>query len=205
MLRAIGIAGSPRRSGNSATLLEAVLAGGASAGAATEVVHLNDLSFRGCQACQPCAAGATCRIEDDLTPVLASLRQADIWVLAAPIYFDGVSGQMKLFFDRLYHLVDAGGEIAPQLTGRRAAAVIVTYEDKPRDDYRDVADRLGKYLSWMGEFGAVEILSEGRLGAAGAAAGRPKLLAAARDLGKRLHGQLAARPGRSSDIPGARK
>jgi len=190
MLKAVGIAGSPRREGNSTTLLKALLAGAAEAGAAGQIFHLNDLAFRGCQACEPCTPDDTCRIEDDLTEVLAALRAADIWALAAPIYFDGVSGQMKLFFDRCRHLTNEAGKLRKMLTGRRAAAVIITYEDKQRDDYRDVARRLVNYLGWMGQFDPIEVVDGAKLGPAGAAAGRPELLARARGIGRKLTGQL---------------
>ena len=193
VLGIIGIAGSPRKSGNSTTLLEAVLAGAAPTGAGGEIVYLNDLRFRGCQACGPCTPDDTCVVEDELTPVLAALRRARIWVLAAPIYFDGVSGQMKTFFDRCFHLTNRQGRLEPQLSGPRAAAVIVTYEDKPRRDYLDVAKRLAAYLKWMGDFEPVEVLSEGNLGPAGAAGERPELLTRARQTGKRLVEQLAGR------------
>jgi len=204
MLQAMGIAGSPRADGNSTALLRAALAGAEAAGARTEVAALNDLTYRGCQACRPCTADATCRIEDDLTDVLASLRAADVWVLAAPIYFDGVCGQMKTFYDRLYHLVNDRGELTKQLAGPRAGGIIVTYEDKQRDDYRDVAGRLADYLGWMGDFGPVEVLSVGGLGPAGAAAGRADLLARAEAMGRSLVERLARRrAGDGSDRPDA--
>ena len=193
MVRVLGIAGSPRRGGNSTTLLKSVLAGAISAGAQGEVVYLNSLMFRGCQGCAPCNPGGACVVEDELTPALAALRRADIWVLAAPIYFDGVSGQMKTFFDRCHCLVNEKGQLKPQLEGPRAAAVVVTYEDKPREDYLDVANRLAAYLKWMGDFEPIEVLSEGRLGPADAASNRPELLTKAQELGKGLAKCLAAR------------
>jgi multimeric flavodoxin WrbA len=196
MFKVIAVAGSPRREGNSATLLKAALAGATAAGAQAEVVYLNDLSFRGCQGCQPCTADDTCRVQDELTPVLGRLRQADVWLLGAPIYFDGVSGQMKLFFDRLHHLTNEAGQLKKMLPGARAAAILVTYEDKPRDDYREVAQRLANYLGWMGRFEPVEVFSVGRLGPSDAAAARPDLLDQARELGKRLVERLS-RPGRT--------
>jgi multimeric flavodoxin WrbA len=49
MITVIGIAGSPRRNGNSTTLLSSVLKGAESKGARTETVHLNDLLYKGCQ------------------------------------------------------------------------------------------------------------------------------------------------------------
>ena len=78
------------------------------------------------------------------------------------------------------------------LEGKRSAAIVVTYEDKPRDDYRDVAERLAKYLSWMGEFVSVAVMDEARLGPSDAASGRPELLAKAREIGKKLHEALVA-------------
>ena len=191
MAKVIGIAGSPRKNGNSTTLMKAALAAAEAAGAETSIVYLNELTFRGCQGCDPCTPDLTCRVTDELTAVLKAVGEADGWVLAAPIYYDGVSGQMKLFFDRLRHLTNDAGDLHPMLPGRRAAAVMVTYEDKPRQDYFNVARVLANYLAWMGDFGEVEILSAGRLGPADAAAARADLLQEAGDIGRKLMDRLA--------------
>ena len=186
MVNVMGIAGSPRRRGNSTGLLQAALGGARAAGARTELVYLNALSYRGCQGCPGCSPGPSCRVRDALTPVLAGLRLADVWLLASPIYFDGLSGQMKTFFDRCHHLTNASGKRAPQLSGPRAAGVIITYEDKSRPDYRRVADVLVGYLRWMGDFEPVEVIAGDRLGPVGALADRPELLARAEAMGKGL-------------------
>jgi len=186
----IGIAGSAREKGNSATLMRAVLEGAAQAGVETKEVYLNGLVFKGCQGCDKCSPGGRCILEDDLTPVLDELREAEGWVLASPIYFDGVSGQLKTFFDRCHTFaIDPVTQDAKcQLEGKRKATVIVTYEDKPRDDYFQEAKILANYLGWMGDFGEVEIISEGRLGPRDAARNRPDLLARAENLGKDVFG-----------------
>ena len=193
MTKAVGIAGSPRRNGNSTSLLKAVLRGAEGEGAETAVIHLDDLVFRGCRGCETCAPHGECVVRDALTPVLETLRLADIWVLASPIYFDSVSGQMKTFFDRCLWLAMNAGERQARLTGTRGAAVIVTYEAQPSDGYRREAEKLAGYLGWMGDFGDVRIMSEGRLGPAGAAEGRPELLAGAEALGRELVQDQAAR------------
>jgi multimeric flavodoxin WrbA len=190
MPTAVGIAGSPRRKGNSTALLHAVLDGVAAAGATTEVIHLNDLSFRGCQGCDRCAPAGCCTVDDALTPVLRALSLGDIWVLASPVYFDGVSGQMKTFFDRLHWLTIEEGKLKPRLRGSRCAAVILTYEDRPRDDYRKLAETLGSYLGWMGDFSAVRVMSEGDLGPSDAASKRADLLASAEELGRTMVEEL---------------
>ena len=189
-IQAIGIAGSPRPRGNSTTLMQAALDGAAEVGALTQAVSLNPLTFRGCQGCELCTSDDSCILTDDLTPVMANVRAADIWVLAAPIYYDGVCGQLKLFFDRLRHVTRRGASLEPMLAGRRAAAIIVTYADGPRADYHEAAKKLAAYLPWMGDFAAVEILAAPHLGPPGAAAESPELLARARQIGKNLYASL---------------
>ncbi|MBN1670054.1 MAG: flavodoxin family protein [Kiritimatiellae bacterium] len=185
-IKAMGIAGSPRRRGNSSTLMRAVLQGAQTAGAETETVYLNDLTYRGCQGCPRCATKGRCIQKDDLTPVFDRLMTAHVWVLAAPIYYDGVSGQMKLFFDRIRWLTWVGRDQRPRLSGKRHAAVILTWEDKPRREYTKVAKVLASYLGWAGDFGEVEIMAEGLLGPANAARKRRDLLLHAEALGKNL-------------------
>ena len=190
MSTVIGVAGSARKNGNSATLMRAVLRGAAQAGADVKEVYLNGLAFKGCQGCFPCSPKGRCILNDELTPVLEELRSAEGWVLASPIYYDGVSGQMKTFFDRCRTFTrDPGArELKPQLEGKRQGVVIVAYEDNPRDDYRHEAQKLANYLAWMGDFGDVELMCEGNLSARDAAAGKPELLARAEELGKRVFG-----------------
>jgi len=184
----IGVAGSARKNGNSATLMRAVLKGAADAGAETKEVYLNGLLFKGCQGCDPCSPAGICVLKDELTPVLEELRQAAGWVLASPIYYDSVSGQMKTFFDRCRTFTrdPETHELRPQLEGKRKGVVIVAYEDRPREDYYHEAKKLANYLAWMGDFGKVEIVCEGNLGPRDAAARRPDLLAMAEKLGKGL-------------------
>lgn len=168
--------------------MRAVLRGAAQAGPDTKEVYLNGLVFQGCQGCDRCSPKGTCIVSDQLTPVLVELRQAAGWVLASPIYYDSVSGQMKTFFDRCRTFTrdPETQELRPQLEGRRKGVVIVSYEDKPREDYHHEAEKLANYLAWMGDFGNVEIVCEGNLGPRDAAAGRPDLLARAEELGKGL-------------------
>ena len=188
MARAVGISGSPRRGGNSETLLRAALEGAEAAGAETILVRLNELTYLGCQNCEACITAGECTQRDDLTDVLTALRDADVWLLASPVYFDGVSGQLKTFFDRCWCFIHE----ANKLKGRRAGAIIVTYEAGPSPFYEQVAQRLIGYLPWFGPFDPVEVLAEPRLGPADAASQQPELLAKARSLGTRFVDSLTA-------------
>jgi multimeric flavodoxin WrbA len=102
-VKVIGFNGSPRKGGNTATLVEAVLRGAASKGAETQVVHLNELDMKGCQSCYACKKDpGRCATEDDLSPLLEQMKECDAVVLGSPIYWFRVSAQLKTLIDRFY-------------------------------------------------------------------------------------------------------
>lgn len=99
-LRVLGLAGSPRRGGNSEVLLDRALAGALDAGARASRIVINDLDFSACQSCGFCSREGRCRIRDDMSRVYEALEVADHIVLASPIYFTSVSAQTKMMIDR---------------------------------------------------------------------------------------------------------
>lgn len=105
-MKVYAINGSPRKTWNTAKLLHEVLKGAAVQGAETELIHLYDISFRGCVSCFGCKlkggnSYGRCAMNDGLTPVLEKLAQADAFVLGSPIYFGTVTGEMRSFMERL--------------------------------------------------------------------------------------------------------
>ncbi len=99
-MRVLGIAGSPRRSGNTDLLLAEVMRGAASRGAEVETIVLNDLNFIACQHCDACLKKGKCKYQDDMQMVYRELERADRIVLASPIHFMGLTAQMKAMIDR---------------------------------------------------------------------------------------------------------
>jgi multimeric flavodoxin WrbA len=102
----IAFNGSPRKTWNTATLLEKALEGAASQGATTKLVHLYDLNFKGCRSDFSCKliGGSNygkCTIKDDLEPLLREIEKADAIVLGSPIYLGVVTGEMRSFMERL--------------------------------------------------------------------------------------------------------
>jgi multimeric flavodoxin WrbA len=95
--------GSPRKNSNSAAIAARFTETAASLGAQVETVTLNQLSYRGCQACMACKTTSDkCVLEDDLAGVLESLKKADVIVMALPVYCSDIPGQVKCFIDRTY-------------------------------------------------------------------------------------------------------
>ncbi len=104
-MKVLAFNGSPRKSWNTAILLQKALDGAASTGASTELIHLYDMSFQGCRSCFYCKRPenqqGVCAAHDDLTPVLEKIRHADALVLGSPIYYGTVTGVMKSFLERV--------------------------------------------------------------------------------------------------------
>ena len=101
------IDGGPRKTFNTASMLQKFAEGARSAGNGVEVktVRLYDLDYKGCMSCMACKikgkASNVCRFKDALTPVLEEIAQADGLVLGSPIYFGDATGRMRTFLERL--------------------------------------------------------------------------------------------------------
>ena len=99
-LSVLGLAGSPRRHGNTESLLDQVLAGAASQGAETDKIVIRRLEIAPCIACDKCFETGRCVVQDDYQLVYPKLIVAERIVLASPIFFLGVSAQAKALIDR---------------------------------------------------------------------------------------------------------
>jgi hypothetical protein len=99
-IKVLGIAGSPRRQGNTETLLDWALAGAEKAGAHVTKFALRDLEISGCLACDGCVDDGTCIVEDGMDELYQPLRDADSILLAAPIFSMGMNAHAKAMVDR---------------------------------------------------------------------------------------------------------
>ncbi len=105
-MKIIAINGSPRKTWNTATLLQHALDGAKAQGAEAELIHLYDFDYKGCTSCFACKfkdgkSYGRCNIRDDLTPVLDRIAHADALILGSPLYFGTVTGEMRCFMERL--------------------------------------------------------------------------------------------------------
>lgn len=103
MKRVFILSSSPRKNGNSQRLCEQLKAGAESVGHLVTLVRLAEKKLGFCRACDACMRnGGTCVLKDDMQELLVQFQAADVLVLATPVYFYGVSAQMKTFIDRTY-------------------------------------------------------------------------------------------------------
>ena len=99
--------GGPRKTFNTASMLQKFAEGAMSVSEQIEVktVRLYGLDYKGCMSCMACKikgkASNICKFKDALTPILEEIAQADGLVLGSPIYFGDVTAQMRAFLERL--------------------------------------------------------------------------------------------------------
>lgn len=94
------ISASLRRGGNSETLADAFLKGASEAGSEIEKVCLYDKTLGFCKGCLACQKTMCCVINDDANGIVERMRNADVIVLATPVYFYDMCGQLKTLLDR---------------------------------------------------------------------------------------------------------
>ncbi len=99
-MRVLGLFGSPRRGGNTELLLEEALKGAESEGAEVERIYLPDYTITPCKECHGCDQTGHCVILDDMQKIYPKLLEADIIILASPIFFYGVTAWAKALIDR---------------------------------------------------------------------------------------------------------
>lgn len=165
-MKIIVINGSPRKNGNTATLLNEVKAAANSKNADVEMIHLYDLNFKGCISCFACKriggkSYGKCAIKDDLAPVLERIEQADTLVLGTPIYWGGETGVMRSFLERLqfqYILYDkARTSLAPKKINTAVIYTMnVTESVAEQMQYQHALNSIAEHLQYI--FGSSQIL-----------------------------------------------
>jgi hypothetical protein len=87
-MKVLAINGSPRKNGNTSTLLNKALEGAASEGAETRLTHLCDLNYKGCRGCLTCKLEderyrGKCAYKDELLPILEEIVNVDPLILGS--------------------------------------------------------------------------------------------------------------------------
>lgn len=95
------LSGSPRKGGNSDTLCDQFLKGAQEAGHAVEKIRIAEKAINYCTGCGFCFEKKQCAQQDDMAAILEKMVAADVIVMATPVYFYTMCGQMKTLIDRI--------------------------------------------------------------------------------------------------------
>ncbi len=94
------LSASPRKGGNSDLLCDQFVRGAREAGNEAEKIFLKDKNINYCTGCGTCFNTNKCVQKDDMAEVLEKMVDADVIVMATPVYFYTMNGQMKTLIDR---------------------------------------------------------------------------------------------------------
>ncbi len=122
MKKVLILSGSPRKNGNSDILCDEFARGAKEAGHEVEKIRVAEKKIGFCRACYACKDTGVCAIKDDMAEVIQKMIDADVLVLASPVYFYSIDAQLKALIDRtvarwlevkdkeLYYIVTAADE-----------------------------------------------------------------------------------------------
>ncbi|MCL1910893.1 MAG: flavodoxin family protein [Leptospirales bacterium] len=104
-MKALAINGSPRKEGNTAFALQQIGSSLKEEGIDFEMAHIGHKAIHGCIDCGKCARNADDKcasFDDEVNEILPLMRDADVLLLGAPVYYSGIAGTMKCFLDRSF-------------------------------------------------------------------------------------------------------
>ena len=155
-MKIVSLLGSPRKKSSSSTLAELVTDTLTEQGDTVRTHALNKLSFKGCQGCRACkTTSEQCILKDDLTQVLEDVKQADVLIMATPVYWGDVTAQLKGFIDRSYSYLTPDfmtSEIKHRLPPGKKLVFIQTQGDPNANHFGDIYPRYNGFWESIGFF-----------------------------------------------------
>lgn len=163
--------GSPRMKGNTAMLCDAFAEGAKSAGHTVTRFDLQKMNIHGCLGCVKGGKdpAAPCVQKDDMLQIYPAYKEADIVVLASPMYYWGFSGQLKTAFDRLFAVAECNPGYA---NPKKDCALIMAAEGNSADNWKPALDYYQALLGFL-EWKDLGHVLAGGVFDAGAVAGTP--------------------------------
>lgn len=176
--------GSPRANGNTKELIKSFIKGAEAAGNETVCFDLQKMDIHGCLGC--CMGGKDktypCVQRDDMAKIYPEYIRADVVVLASPMYYWGISGQLKCAFDRLF----AVAELDPDYRNpKKDCVLLMAAEGDTESNFapvRSFYEGLTSNLGWNN----IGIVYAGGNMEVGAILDKPEQLKEAEELGRSI-------------------
>lgn len=140
--------GSPRKAGNTSSLVKAFTQGAKSAGHQVTEFFLDGMDIHGCKGCfgGHSSRDCPCVQQDDMNQIYPAVKGCDVVVLASPLYYWTMSGQLRTALDRLFALEEGDGNLLRG--GGKASALLMAAEGRGFDDAVSYYDHLLEHLGW---------------------------------------------------------
>ncbi|MBI2859890.1 MAG: flavodoxin family protein [Chloroflexi bacterium] len=188
-MKVLGIMGSPRLKSNTDLLLEEALKGAKESGAEIEKIVVDKLDISPCREYYGCLKDGNCVIRDDMDDIYPRLLDADVVIVASPLFFYGVSAQLKALIDRCQALWARWHVLKwPRPDGGRKGAFIAVGATKGGKLFEGSVLTMKYFFQTIGVSYADELLVRG-VDLRAEIKQHPQTLAEAFQLGQRLAGR----------------
>ena len=140
--------GSPRRNGNTSALVKSFTQGAQQAGNTVTEFFLDKMEIHGCKGCFGGHSSRECPCvqKDGMAQIYPAVKDCEVIVLATPLYYWNMSGQIRTAIDRLFALEEGDGNL---LRGHgRACALLMAAEGSGFADVLAYYDHLMEHLRW---------------------------------------------------------
>ena len=151
----IAFNGSPRRKGNTGSLLQEALRGASDAGATTNLIQISDLNLKGCRGCYGCKMKLSfgkCVQKDDMTDLYPLIDSVDAVLFGSPVYMCAMTPELKMVLDRLFPYLTMDFEsLLPQgSNGPKRAGLIFTQNQKEPELFSWHFQATARVLGYLG-------------------------------------------------------
>ncbi len=153
-MKILVLTGSPRKGGNSATLADHFIKGAKEAGHSIERFDAAFKKVHPCVACNSCGMDGPCVFKDDFEFVRQHIVDADCVVFATPMYYFGISAQLKAVIDRFYAI---NGSIHVP----KKAVLLMTYANTAASEAVPIKSHYEVLLKYLGWTDAGQVIAPG--------------------------------------------
>jgi len=150
MSKIIAFVGSPRKKGYTSLLIEEVIKGARSKGAEVKIYDLNDDGIKGCQGCFYCRSHEGCSTNDYLQPMYEDIKNADGIIFGSHIYFMQISGQSKMWLDRMFPMIEGTSFPFKARYPGKKAVTIFSQGNENKDAFQNAIQSVNGSFSMFG-------------------------------------------------------
>lgn len=185
-MKVLGIMGSPRVKGNTDLLLDEALKGAQSQGAEIEKIIVDKLKIAPCKEYYGCLRDGNCVIRDDMDNIYPKLLEADRIIIASPMFFYGVTSQLKALIDRCQAIWARKYVLKQKLSDKERKGAFIAVGATKGKQLFDGSILVIKYFYQAIEVSYVDELLIRGVDKKGEIKDQPTALSEAFELGKRL-------------------
>jgi multimeric flavodoxin WrbA len=152
-VKVVGFLGTPSTTELSSKIATRFLETAQSLSAQVQIFELHKLNYSRCQVCMGCKVVGHCVLQDDLTEILETVRDADVLVLASPLRSGDVTYRLKALIERINCFIEPDYLTNPhpsRLKPGKKLVFILTQEQADESVVADTYSRYEYFLRWCG-------------------------------------------------------